>query len=175
MAHGLSRSNCGIFPDQGWNLCPPALTGRFFTTEPPGKPLFELFLTLPAMCQGVQSVLTKLFFFMLFMLLVTITLFPTPSCRPLIVSSWLTGYKNFSRRDGNIATALTWWSGTAGPPRLLEIFLRVSWPEITQVGERRRAPVSVLFALTFDVLSQLSRRTENENNDDDALGRGSIP
>lgn len=35
--------------------------------------------------------------------------------------------------------------------------------------------MSVLFALTFDVLSQLSRRTENENNDDDALGRGSIP
>lgn len=27
--------------------------------------------------------------------------------------------------------------------------------------------MSVLFVLTFDILSQLSRRTENENNDDD--------
>ena len=28
----------GIFPDQGWNPCTPALAGGFFTTEPPGKP-----------------------------------------------------------------------------------------------------------------------------------------
>ena len=28
---------CGIFPDQGSNA--PALAGRFFTTEPPGKPM----------------------------------------------------------------------------------------------------------------------------------------
>ena len=29
---------CGIFPDQGSNLVSPALTGRFFTTEPHGSP-----------------------------------------------------------------------------------------------------------------------------------------
>ena len=37
---------CGIFPDQGSNLYSPALAGRFFTTEPPGKPLFLLLLFL---------------------------------------------------------------------------------------------------------------------------------
>ena len=31
---------CGIFLDQGLNLCYLALAGRFFTTETPGKPLF---------------------------------------------------------------------------------------------------------------------------------------
>ena len=36
LEHGLSCSvACGIFPDQGWSC---ALAGRFFTTEPPGKP-----------------------------------------------------------------------------------------------------------------------------------------
>ena len=33
---------CGIFPDQGSN--PNLLAGRFFTTEPPGKPLISIFL-----------------------------------------------------------------------------------------------------------------------------------
>ena len=28
---------CGILPNQGSNLCPPALAGRFLTTAPPGK------------------------------------------------------------------------------------------------------------------------------------------
>ena len=38
MAHGPSCSEaCSIFPDQGSNVSP-ALAGRFFTTEPPGKP-----------------------------------------------------------------------------------------------------------------------------------------
>ena len=38
VAHRLICSAaCGIFPDQGSNLCP-ALAGGFFTTEPPGKP-----------------------------------------------------------------------------------------------------------------------------------------
>ena len=38
VAHKLSCSMaCGIFPDQGSNA--PALAGRFFTTEPPGKPM----------------------------------------------------------------------------------------------------------------------------------------
>ena len=33
----------GIFPTQGWNLCllSRALTGGFFTTEPPGKPCIK--------------------------------------------------------------------------------------------------------------------------------------
>ena len=39
LAHGLSCSEaCGIFPDQGSNPCLSALAGRFFATEPPGKP-----------------------------------------------------------------------------------------------------------------------------------------
>ena len=38
MVHWLICSAaCGIFPDQGSNLCS-ALAGGFFTTEPPGKP-----------------------------------------------------------------------------------------------------------------------------------------
>ena len=37
--HGLScPTACGIFPDQGLNLHPPALAGGFLTTEPPGTP-----------------------------------------------------------------------------------------------------------------------------------------
>ena len=36
MVHGLScLVSCGVFPDQGSNLCP--LTGRFLTTGPPVK------------------------------------------------------------------------------------------------------------------------------------------
>ena len=36
---GLSCSlACGIFPDQGLEPVPPALTDGFFTPEPPGKP-----------------------------------------------------------------------------------------------------------------------------------------
>ena len=39
VVHGLSYSEaCGIFPDQGSNPLFPALAGRFFTTELPGKP-----------------------------------------------------------------------------------------------------------------------------------------
>ena len=38
MAQGLSCSAAhGSFPDQGSNLCPHALAGRFLTTVPPGK------------------------------------------------------------------------------------------------------------------------------------------
>ena len=49
VAHGLSRSAaCGIFPYQGLNLSL-ALAGRFFITEPPGKP--QVFTFLP----GVSS------------------------------------------------------------------------------------------------------------------------
>ena len=33
----------GILPDQGLNLCPPALAGRFLTTGPPGNPCFQVF------------------------------------------------------------------------------------------------------------------------------------
>ena len=41
VARGLSCSAaCGIFLDQGSNLSP-ALAGRFFTTEPPGRPWDE--------------------------------------------------------------------------------------------------------------------------------------
>ena len=39
MVHGLNCSTaCGILLDQGLNLRPPALAGRFLTTAPPGKP-----------------------------------------------------------------------------------------------------------------------------------------
>jgi len=39
VAHGLSCSlACGIFPDQGSNPMSLTLAGRFFATEPPGKP-----------------------------------------------------------------------------------------------------------------------------------------
>ena len=38
VAHGLSCSTaCGIFLDQGSNLCPLALAGGFLTTVSPGK------------------------------------------------------------------------------------------------------------------------------------------
>ena len=38
VAHRLSYSvACGLFPDQGLNLCPPALAGGFLATGPPGK------------------------------------------------------------------------------------------------------------------------------------------
>ena len=42
VVHGLGCSEaCGILPDQGLNLfMSPALTGRFLTTRPPGKPSF---------------------------------------------------------------------------------------------------------------------------------------
>ena len=44
----VHRPSCsvvrGIFLDQGLNLCSPALAGRFFTTEPPVKPLHNVFL-----------------------------------------------------------------------------------------------------------------------------------
>ena len=50
VVHKLSYSMaCGIFPDQGLNLCllhwqpvSPALAGRFFTKEPTGKPGMQL-------------------------------------------------------------------------------------------------------------------------------------
>ena len=43
VAHGLSCSEaCGIFPGPGIEPVTPALAGRFFTTEPPGKPLPEV-------------------------------------------------------------------------------------------------------------------------------------
>ena len=37
---GLSFSSPGDFPDPGTKPMSPALTGRFFSTEPPEKPLF---------------------------------------------------------------------------------------------------------------------------------------
>ena len=38
VVHGLHCSMArGIFLDQGWYLCLPALAGRFFTTEPLGN------------------------------------------------------------------------------------------------------------------------------------------
>ena len=38
VAHGLSCPMAyGIFPDQGLNLCPPALADVFLTIGPPGK------------------------------------------------------------------------------------------------------------------------------------------
>ena len=42
VVRGLGCSEaCGILPDQGLNLfMSPALTGRFLTTRPPGKPSF---------------------------------------------------------------------------------------------------------------------------------------
>ena len=39
LMHRLScPTACRIFLDQGSNLCVPALAGKFFLTEPPGKP-----------------------------------------------------------------------------------------------------------------------------------------
>ena len=43
MGHGLSCSTAyGMFPDQGSNLSP-AMAGRFFAPEPPGKPRGKVF------------------------------------------------------------------------------------------------------------------------------------
>ena len=36
-AIAFSTMACGILPNQGLNLWSPALEGRFFTAEPPGK------------------------------------------------------------------------------------------------------------------------------------------
>lgn len=45
VAHELSCSvACGIFLNQGSNLCPPALAGRFLTTGPPEKSVFKNYL-----------------------------------------------------------------------------------------------------------------------------------
>ena len=52
LEHRLNSVACAIFPDQGLNPSLLALTGRFFITEPPGKPLFT-FNTLP----GIQYTL----------------------------------------------------------------------------------------------------------------------
>ena len=39
VAHGLNCSvACGTFPESGIGPVSPVLAGRFFTTEPPGKP-----------------------------------------------------------------------------------------------------------------------------------------
>ena len=44
VAHRLNCSiACGIFQNQGLNWCPLSPAGRFFTTEPAGKPLKSLF------------------------------------------------------------------------------------------------------------------------------------
>ena len=46
VVHGLScLEACGIFPDQGSNLCPPALQGRFLIPEPQGKFHISVFKT----------------------------------------------------------------------------------------------------------------------------------
>ena len=61
VAHRPSCSAaCGILPDQGSNSCIPALSGRFSTTAPPGKPLqfYFYFSSLRAnicMCVFVHS------------------------------------------------------------------------------------------------------------------------
>ena len=45
VTHGLMSSAArGIFSDQGSELASPALAGEFFTTGPPGRPCFCLFL-----------------------------------------------------------------------------------------------------------------------------------
>ena len=50
VAHGHSYSEaCGILLDQGSNLCLLYRAGRFFTTEPPGKPIC-LFLNQVVCC-----------------------------------------------------------------------------------------------------------------------------
>ena len=36
---GLSFPSAGVLPDPGIEPMSPALAGRFFTTEPPGKPM----------------------------------------------------------------------------------------------------------------------------------------
>ena len=43
VAHRLSCSMvCAIYPNQGSNLCPPALAGRFLSTVPPEQSLYLL-------------------------------------------------------------------------------------------------------------------------------------
>ena len=47
--HGLPFPSPGDLPDPGikpTSLAPPALAGRFFTTEPPGKPPFSFYRKL---------------------------------------------------------------------------------------------------------------------------------
>ena len=45
MVHRLSCFKaCRILLDKGSNLCPLVLAGRFFTTEPPGKPVTLSFI-----------------------------------------------------------------------------------------------------------------------------------
>ena len=46
LSHPYMTMACGIFPDQGSNLCFLALAGGFFTTEPPGKP-YHLLTEMP--------------------------------------------------------------------------------------------------------------------------------
>ena len=52
-------AGCRLFPDHKLNPSP-ALAGRFFTTEPPGKPGKDFFFFLKAFVTARQSVLTKI-------------------------------------------------------------------------------------------------------------------
>ena len=54
LLRSMDAMACGIFPDQGSNLCPTALAGRFLTTGPPGKPLGLFDYSHPSKC-GVVS------------------------------------------------------------------------------------------------------------------------
>ena len=52
--HGISQARIlefpfpspGDLPDPGIELVSPALAGRFFTTEPPGKPRISMIITI---------------------------------------------------------------------------------------------------------------------------------
>ena len=61
LAHRLSCSvACGIFPNRDWSRV--SCTGRFFATEPPGKPriLLSLLTWLPFHCQPSPHLLSSL-------------------------------------------------------------------------------------------------------------------
>ena len=59
VVHRLSCSAaCGILLGQGLNSCLHRLAGRFFTTEPPGKPFSKYFIIFDVMVNKISSLIS---------------------------------------------------------------------------------------------------------------------
>ena len=101
---GLPFPSPGDLPNPGTEPVSPALAGRFFTTEPPGKPLYSLYLLFSLEVYTDLSVHMKSFPFLGYQYFLL-------TC--LIVDTWLVLITSFTKLKPALDMLLHFLKGSA--------------------------------------------------------------
>ena len=113
----------GIFPSQGWN---PSLAGRFFTTEPPGKPIKNEKTKQSAQNKTLKSAPWGQQY------LCVVCGCPAPGSQPTLASAFYYCSDWENPRDGG-----AWWAAVYG---VVQSWTRLKRPSSSRLGQNSLPP-----------------------------------